>query len=93
MIMYLFLATLAISGTFCTGLGLLTVYYWVKPANKPADISNRINNISSWWIGLTRPEVLATSYEYFRQDVMENVESVQSNKDTIAPQENHKGSD
>jgi len=72
----IFLITLLTAGTFCTIIGLLTVIYWLKPADEPNDKSNRINNITSWWIGLTRPEVLGTSYKLFRQDVMDNVEDV-----------------
>lgn len=80
MIISLFLATLAISGTFCTVLGLLTVFYWCKSSNKPSDKSNRINRITAWWLGLTRPEILAASYTFFQQDVMENVNDVQKTK-------------
>ena len=65
---------LAIAGSFFTMLGLLTVWYWLKPARMPADASNRINNIQSWWIGLTRPDVLARAYKAFRNDVMDNLE-------------------
>lgn len=72
----IFLITLLIAGTFSTLLGLLTIFYWIKPADKPNDESNRINNITSWWIGLTRPEVLGTSYKLFRQDVMDNIKDV-----------------
>jgi len=61
--------------TLC--LGILTQYYWVKPSKAPADESNRINRLASWWIGLTRPEVLAKSYKFFRQDVLDNVEGVE----------------
>lgn len=85
--MSILISLLTISGVFFTLIGLLTVFYWLKPSKKPADSSNRINRISSWWIGLTRPEVLATSYVYFRQDVMENVESVQRNEDHLIPSE------
>ena len=71
-----FLFVLTVGGTFCTMLGVLTIVYWLKPAKDPADNSNRINNISSWWIGMTRPDVLAKSYKYFQQDVMDNVRDV-----------------
>lgn len=75
-ILNIFLITLLVAGTFSTLIGLLTIFYWIKPADKPNDKSNRINNITSWWIGLTRPEVLGTSYKLFRQDVMDNVKDV-----------------
>lgn len=68
---------LIIAGLFCTLLGLLTVFHWFKTPQAPSDDTNRINNISSWWIGLTRPDVLAKSYKFFRQDVMANVDDVQ----------------
>lgn len=61
-------------------IGLLTFFWWFKPAKEPADTSNRIGNISSWWIGLTRPDVLAKSYKYFQQDIMDNVEDVEKKK-------------
>lgn len=79
MITTVILATLALGGVFTTAIGILTVFYWLKPAKPPADTSNRVNNIASWWIGLTRPDVLATSYKYFRQDVMDNVHDVEKN--------------
>lgn len=68
---------LVVAGLFCTLLGLLTVVHWFKTPTAPSDDTNRINNIASWWIGLTRPDVLATSYKAFRQDVMANVDDVQ----------------
>lgn len=77
----LFITVMAIAGTFCTLIGMLTIVYWIKPSKDPADNSNRINNISSWWIGMTRPEVLAKSYKYFRQDVMDNVRDVDRSED------------
>ena len=55
-------------------LGLLTVWYWFKPPRAPNDASNRINNVTSWWIGLTRPDVLGRAYKAFRNDVMDNIE-------------------
>lgn len=65
------------AGLFCTMLGLLTVFHWFKTPSAPSDDSNRINNITSWWIGLTRPNVLATAYKAFRQDVMANVDDIE----------------
>ncbi len=76
MLLYALGCILALSGMFCTLLGLLTVFYWCKPPNHPADSSNRLNNVASWWIGLTRQEVVAECYKYFRQDVMDNVKDV-----------------
>lgn len=76
MLLYALGCILALSGMFCTLLGLLTVFYWCKPPKHPADSSNRLNNVASWWIGLTRQEVLAECYKYFRQDVMDNVKDV-----------------
>lgn len=76
MMMNYFLMLLAVGGVFFTLIGMLTVVYWVRPARAPADSSNRINNIASWWIGLTRPDVLATSWKFFRQDVLDNIEDV-----------------
>jgi len=61
-------------------LGMLTIFYWCKPAKKPADESNRINNITSWWIGLTRTDVLAISLKYFGNDVLENIKKVQESE-------------
>lgn len=59
-------------------IGALTVLYWFRKPKSPSDDTNRLNNIASWWIGLTRPEVLAKSYKYFRQDVMKNITDVES---------------
>lgn len=72
--------TLALAGLFPTIIGTLTVFYWLKPAKPPADTSNRVNNIASWWIGLTRPDVLAASYKFFRQDIMDNVIELERNQ-------------
>lgn len=69
------------AGSFCTLLGLLTVFYWVKSPKPPADTSNRINNITVWWIGLTRPHVLAKHYKPLRHDVLDNLED-SKNKDS-----------
>lgn len=88
--MNILISLLTISGVFFTLIGILTVFYWLKPSKEPADSSNRINRISSWWIGLTRPEVLATSYAYFRQDVMDNVEAVQRDNDHLIASEDCK---
>lgn len=76
----IFLIVLVLAGTVCTVIGMLTVFHWFKAPRSPSDDTNRINNVTSWWIGLTRPEVLASSYDYFKNDVMKNVKSVQNNK-------------
>lgn len=57
-------------------LGLLTIFYWCKKPKAPADDSNRINNIKSWWIGLTRTDVLARCYKAQRQDVLKQLENL-----------------
>jgi len=62
-------------------IGLLTFFWWFKAAKEPADTSNRVNNIASWWIGLTRPDVLGKAYRFFRQDIMDNIEAVEKDKD------------
>ena len=72
--LWLLSGALMLAGTFCTLLGLLTVWYWIKPPRAPNDASNRINNVTSWWIGLTRPDVLGRAYKAFRNDVMDNIE-------------------
>ncbi len=74
------LITLCLAGIVCTLIGLLTVFHWFKTPTAPSDDSNRINNISSWWIGLTRPEVLAKSYKYFQQDLMDNIDNIEGEK-------------
>lgn len=79
-VLNIFLVTLIIAGIFCTLIGMLTVFHWFKTPQMPADDSNRLNNIASWWIGLTRPNVLAKSYKYFRNDIMDNVDSVEKDK-------------
>jgi hypothetical protein len=73
----IFLVVLIAAGTFCTLIGMLTVFHWFKTPQAPADDSNRLNNIASWWIGLTRPNVLANSYKYFQNDILDNVEKVE----------------
>jgi len=66
-----------IGGLFTTSIGILTVFYWIKTPKAPSDGSNRLNSITAWWIGLTRPDVLARSYKFFRQDALENVEEAE----------------
>ena len=63
-----------------TLIGSITVFYWFKKPKDPADESNRINNIVSWWVGLTRPELMANQYKAFRQDVMKNIKDVEENE-------------
>ena len=72
------LFVLQLAGITCTLIGILTVFHWFKTPTPPSDDSNRINNIQSWWIGLTRPDVLARSYKAFRQDVMKNIEDIEN---------------
>lgn len=72
-----FLIVLCLGGIFTQLLGLITVVQWVKTPNEPNDESNRINNITSWWIGLTRPEVMGKAWFAFQQDVMDNIDDVE----------------
>jgi hypothetical protein len=87
MIVDILIWALAVAGLFPTAIGTLTVFYWLKPAKLPADTSNRVNNIASWWIGLTRPDVLAASYKFFRQDIMDNVIELERNQSLYEKQE------
>ena len=68
---------LAPAALFPYALGLLTIFYWCKKPKFPADDTNRINNIKSWWIGLTRPEVLAAKYKHLQKDVFEQIKGDQ----------------
>lgn len=67
------LVVLLIAGIFSTLIGIITIFHWCKT---PKYSTNRINNISSWWVGLTRPEVLGECYKYFRQNLLDNVDDV-----------------
>lgn len=78
MLLNLFISLLLLGGCFCTLIGLITIFYWIKTPPTENDDSNRINNIKSWWIGLTRPQVLGKSYRAFKEDVLEQLEK--SNK-------------
>ena len=71
------LLLLTVSGSFFTLLGLFTVFHWFKTPSMPSDDSNRLNNITSWWIGLTRPSVMAYGYKFFRQDALKNINDVE----------------
>ena len=73
----LFLTLLAFAGMLPLCIGILTIIWWFKAPPEPNDQSNRLNNIASWWIGLTRPQVLGKAYRYFRQDIMDNVRDVE----------------
>ena len=79
MMLIILINVLCAAGIICTLIGMLTILFWVKSPKAPSDSSNRINNIMSWWIGLTRPNVMGKAYKAFRQDVMDNVEEIQKN--------------
>ena len=68
---------LLMSGLICTTIGLITIVHWFKTPKSPSDDSNRINNIMSWWVGLTRPEIMGKAYKAFRQDVMCNINDIE----------------
>jgi hypothetical protein len=65
------------AGLFCTAIGLITVVQWLRTPPEPNDQSNRVNNIMSWWIGLTRPDVLGKAYRAFKNDVMDNISAIE----------------
>lgn len=77
----LLLNVLSLAGIFCTLIGMVTVVHWKCKPKHPSDESNRINNIASWWIGLTRPDVMAHCYKMFTQDVMDSVKEIGKNED------------
>lgn len=67
-----------IAGTsFFTLLGMLTVFWWIKKPDSPADQSNVIARIRAWWFGLTRVGWIASIYKAFQKDEMEVVDIVQ----------------
>jgi len=76
----IFFAMLAFAGMIPLAIGIFTIIWWCKAPPEPNDQSNRLNNIASWWIGLTRPEVMGNAYRYFRQDVMDNVRDAEQKK-------------
>ncbi len=72
MITILLIATLPL-----TLIGSITVFYWIKKPKAPADESNRINNVVAWWVTLRHPQLYASAYKFFRQDVVENINDVE----------------
>ena len=58
-------------------IGILTVIWWFKKPLPPADSTNRLNNVASWWKGLTRSHENAKDFHYFRQDLMDNINDVE----------------
>ena len=69
----IFLATLIISGIFCTLIGLLTVVQiFVRSKKKPADSSNRIGHMRLWWFALTRPELFVNTFPWLKNDELDN---------------------
>ena len=58
-------------------IGMLTFFYWFKKPPEGNDSSNRINNITSWWVGLTRPEVLGKYWKMFQMDIKQIMDAVQ----------------
>ena len=77
----LFFALLTFAGMIPLCIGILTIIWWFKAPPEPNDQSNRLNNVASWWIGLTRPQVMGRAYRYFRQDVMDNVLDVENRRE------------
>jgi hypothetical protein len=76
------LIVLMLAGLVCTMIGLITCVQWFRTPKAPNDDSNRINNIMSWWIGLTRPDVMGKAYKAFRQDVMDNINDVEGSDES-----------
>jgi len=71
--LHIFLIALMAAGTLMTLLGLFTFIWWVKPARDPADTSNRINKIRLWWFALTRPELFVDTFEWMKNDELDNM--------------------
>lgn len=67
------LGTLLLAGTLMTLLGVFTFVWWLKPANNPADTSNRINKIRLWWFALTRPELFVDTFPWLKNDELDNM--------------------
>lgn len=53
-------------------LGIVTVYYWIRPAKSPVDKSNIINSIRLWWFALTRREEFVKIFTWLERDEWEN---------------------
>lgn len=58
-------------------IGVYTVFHWKQKPPEGNDDTNRINNIISWHIGTTRPEVMGKAWRLFQLDVFETLEAVQ----------------
>lgn len=73
MLWSIFHATLLLSGTFCTLIGLLTVFQvFIRTKKAPADSSNRIGHLRLWWFALTRPELFVDTFPWLKNDELEN---------------------
>ena len=69
----IFLILLMTGGIFTQLLGILTVFFWIKPSRLPVDESNRINSIRLWWFALTRKELFVDTFPWLKKDESENM--------------------
>lgn len=69
----IFTSLMYLAGIFPLGIGLLTIFFWVKPSKVPADKSNRINGIRLWWFALTRKELFVDTFPWLKNDELDNL--------------------
>lgn len=64
---------LQVAGLFPLAVGMFVLWHIVRPQNKPADTSNRINKIKLLWYALTREELFVDVFPWLTRDEGENV--------------------
>lgn len=64
-----------ICGAFFCLIGIVVVFYIIKPAKKPSDESNRANNLSAIWYVLKHTHVFG-GIDFFKNDIGENIRLV-----------------
>lgn len=69
------LYVLTLSGLICTLLGAFILIQFMRPLDKPADASNRINRIRLVWFSLTRPELFVNEFQWLQNDELDNVKN------------------
>lgn len=69
----LLLVVLIVSGIFATLIGVVTLVQFARTKHLPMDESNRINHIRLWWFVLTRPELFVSSFEWLKNDELDNM--------------------
>ncbi len=68
-----------VSSVFLSAIGIFTLIYLFKSKKLPMDTSNRINHIRLWWFVLTRPELFVDTFDWLKNDELDNIRTNNGN--------------